>query len=148
MLKVSGEQVQRLQFNDVSFELPPGWQDKSVVTLAGRDSKRFAPNVVVTREAGVDKGLAEYAREQVPSIAKATKKHELLSERVETIAGQEGFVLEHRFITPERAKVRQLQYFVRSGGDVVVVSLTCAEQEVKGRANMLKRMAESLSIED
>ncbi len=140
--------MQRLHFNDVSFEVPPGWSDNSVVTLAGRDSKRFAPNVVVTREAGVEGELAAYAKDQVPAIAKATKKHELISEREETIAGQQGFVLEHRFITPERAKVRQLQYFVRSGGDVVVMSLTCAEQEVKGRANMLQRMAASLSIED
>ncbi len=139
--------MERLRFNDLSFAVPSEWRNETVVTLAGRDSKQFAPNVVVTREAGVEEPVADYAKRQVPDIKRATKKHELVSEREETIAGQRAYVLEHRFMTQERVRVRQLQYFVRGPDGVIVMSLTVAEQEVKGRANLLRRMAASLTVE-
>lgn len=126
--------------------MPADWTDSSVVTLAGRDAKTFAPNIVVTR-AMSDAALADYAKSQLPDIKAATKKHKLVSENEERIAGQDAYVLEHSFQTPERTKVRQLQYFVRSGADVVVLSLTCAESELRGRAEMMKRVAASFVVE-
>jgi hypothetical protein len=45
-----------------SLPLPAGWDDRTVVTLAGPDADGFAPNVVVTREALCDHmGLGAFA---------------------------------------------------------------------------------------
>jgi hypothetical protein len=139
--------MRRFRFNELSFEAPSDWMDLSIVTLAGTDSSRFQPNLVITREDAPAGSLKDFAKRQLPEIKKQVKSHKLVAEREEAIAGREGYVLEHQMMTPERHVVRQLQYFVRSGSDVVVMSLTCAEPELASRAPMLAKIAESLKIE-
>lgn len=139
--------MRRFRFNELSFEAPSDWMDLSVVTLTGTDSSRFQPNLVITREDAPAGSLKDYAKRQLPEIKKQVKAHKLISEREETIAGREGYVLEHQLTTPEKQVVRQLQYFVRSGDELVVMSLTCAEPELAMRAPILNKIAESLRIE-
>jgi hypothetical protein len=139
--------MRRFRFNELSFEAPSDWMDLSIVTLTGTDSARFQPNLVITREDAGAGTLKDYAKRQLPEIKKQVKNHKLISEREEQIAGREGYVLEHQLLTPERQVVRQLQYFVRSGDEVVVMSLTCAEPELALRAPILSKIAESLRIE-
>ncbi len=58
----------------LEIDVPPGWADRTVVTLTGPDDEGFAPNIVVTREPLCDHlGLAGFAdgwvarlREEVP----------------------------------------------------------------------------------
>jgi hypothetical protein len=139
--------MRRFRFNELSFEAPSEWMDLSVITLTGTDSSRFQPNLVITREDAPAGSLKDFAKRQLPEIKRQVKTHKLVSEREEQIAGREGYVLEHQMLTPERHTVRQLQYFVRSGEEVVVMSLTCAEPELPMRAPMLAKIAESLKIE-
>jgi hypothetical protein len=139
--------MRRFRFNDLSFEAPSDWMDLSVVTLAGTGSSRFQPNLVITREEAPAGALKDFAHRQLPEIKRQVKGHKLVSAREQKIAGQDAYVLEHQLLTPERQTVRQLQYFVRSGGDVVVMSLTCAEPELAQRAPILTKIAESLRIE-
>lgn len=139
--------MRRFRFNELSFEAPPEWVDLSVVTFSGSDSARFQPNLVITREEAPSSSLREHARRQLPAIKRQVKNHRLISEREEVIAGREGYVLEHQLVTPERQTVRQLQYFVRSGNEVVIMALTCAEPELAIRAPVLTQIAESLRFE-
>lgn len=139
--------MRRFRFNELSFDAPSDWVDLSVVTLTGTDSSRFQPNLVITREDAPAGSLKEYARRQIPDIKKQVKSHKLISEREEQIAGREGYVLEHQLTTPEKQVVHQLQYFVRSKEEVVVLSLTCSELELSARAPILNKIAESLRIE-
>jgi hypothetical protein len=120
--------------------------DLSIITLAGSDSKTFQPNIVITREDAPAGSLKAYAHSQISDVKRQVKSHELVAERAEEIGGSEGYVLEHRMRTPEGHAVRQLQYFVKSGSDVVVISLTCAEQELKIRKRMLDGIAASMRI--
>jgi hypothetical protein len=139
--------MRRVRFNELSFEAPTDWMDLSVITLTGTDSARFQPNLVITREEAPAGSLKDFARRQLPDIKRQVKLHKLVSEREEMIAGREGYVLEHQMTTPEKQVVRQLQYFVRSGNEVVVMSLTCAEPELAQRKDVLAKIAESLKIE-
>lgn len=139
--------MRRFRFNELSFDAPSDWLDLSVVTLTGTDSSRFQPNLVITREDAPAGSLKDYARRQIPEIKKQVKNHKLISEREEQIAGREGYVLEHQLTTPEKQVVHQLQYFVRSKDEVVVLSLTCSELELSMRAPVLNKIAESLRIE-
>jgi len=138
--------MRRFQFNDVSFEAPSDWMDLSIITLAGSDSKTFQPNIVITREDAPAGSLKAYAHSQISDVKRQVKSHELVGERSERIGASDGYVLEHRMRTPDGHAVRQLQYFVKSGSDVVVVSLTCAEQELKLRKKMLDGIVSSMRI--
>jgi hypothetical protein len=120
--------------------------DLSIITLAGSDSTTFQPNIVITREDAPAGSLKAYAHSQIGDVKRQVKSHELVGERAEKLGGAEGYVLEHRMRTPEGHAVRQLQYFVKSGGDVVVISLTCAEQELKVRRRMLDGIVASMRI--
>lgn len=139
--------MRRFQFNDVSFEAPSDWMDLSIITLAGSDSSTFQPNIVITREDAPASGLKSFARSQIPDVKRQVKSHKLVAEKRETIAGTDGYSLEHRMVTPEGHAVRQLQYFVQSGDDVVVISLTCAEKELSVRRPILTNIVGSLRIE-
>jgi hypothetical protein len=79
-------------------------------------------------------------------VKRQVKSHELVGERAEKIGIADAYVLEHRMRTPDGHSVRQLQYFVKSGSDVVVISLTCAEQELKVRRQMLDGIVASMRI--
>jgi hypothetical protein len=138
--------MRRFQFNDVSFEAPADWMDLSIITLAGSDSKTFQPNIVITREDAPAGSLKAYAHSQIPEVKRQVKSHELVSERAEKIGNADGYVLEHRMKTPEGHAVRQLQYFAKSGSDVIVISLTCAEQELKMRRKVLDGIVASMRI--
>ena len=138
--------MRRFQFNDVSFEAPADWMDLSIITLAGSDSKTFQTNIVITREDAPAGSLKAYAHSQIGDVKRQVKSHELVGERAEKIGSTEGYVLEHRMRTPDGHSVRQLQYFVKSGSDVVVISLTCAEQELKVRRQMLEGIVASMRI--
>ena len=138
--------MRRFQFNDVSFEAPSDWMDLSIITLAGSDSKTFQPNIVITREDAPAGSLKAYAHSQIGDVKRQVKSHELVGERQEQIGSAEGYVLEHRMRTPDGHAVRQLQYFAKSGSDVVVISLTCAEQELSARRQILDGIVRSMRI--
>ena len=138
--------MRRFQFNDVSFEAPSDWMDLSIITLAGSDSSTFQPSIVITREDAPAAGLKAFAHSQIADVKRQVKSHSLVGERAETIGGTDGYVLEHRMLTPDGHAVRQLQYFVKSESDVVVVSLTCAEKELKTRKQLLDGIVASLRV--
>lgn len=139
--------MRRFQFNDLSFEAPAEWMDLSVITLAGRDSASFAPNLVITREDAPKGSLERYAKRQVKDIKRQVSGHRLLSAKAKQLAGTEAYVLEHQLVTPDKQQVHQLQYFVKSDGDVIIMSLTCDAAELRARRSMLDRIAESFRLE-
>lgn len=138
--------MRRFQFNDVSFEAPSEWMDLSIITLAGSDSSTFQPNIVITRE-DAPASLEAYAKAQIADVKRQVKSHQLISGKLEKVAGNDGYMLEHKMTTPEGHAVRQLQYFAKAGKDVVVVSLTCAEKELSVRRKTLTSIVESLRFD-
>lgn len=139
--------MSRRTYNDLSIDIPKDWQDNSNVTLVGHDSARFAPSVVVSRDPKPDGSLADYVKDQIPRMQRTVRRYELLDERTEAIAGREALVIEHRFLTPENAVARQRQYFIPTATHVVVLSLTCAEQEVEARGDTFREIAQSFAID-
>ena len=135
--------MQRVRYGDLSFEVPEEWVDFSVITLAGGDSHRFAPSVTVTRQEPSSASLAAEAKRALKDIKRQFKGHKLLAERSARIQDTEAYVLEHQVSSPERVRVRQLQYFFRSGEDLVVVSLACAEAEYEARRSTFDAIAGS-----
>lgn len=139
--------MRRVRYGDVSFEVPETWIDLSVVTLAGGDSSRFAPNVTVTRQELGSGNLAAEAKRQLKDIKRQFKNHKLLAEGEAKLGAAPAYRLEHQVLSPERVRVRQVQYFFASGPDLVVVSLSCADAEYEKRKSTFEAMAASFALE-
>lgn len=135
-----------MRYGDVSFDVPEDWVDLSVVTLAGGDSRRFAPNVTVTRQDASGVALAAEAKRQLKDIKRQFKGHKLVAEGEAKVGALEAYRLEHQVISPEKVRVRQVQYFFRSGGDLVVVSFACADAEYEARKSSFESMAASFAV--
>lgn len=135
-----------MRYGDVSFEVPEEWVDFSVVTLAGGDSKKFAPSITVTRQEALSPSLAAEAKRQLKDIKRQFKGHKLLGEKDTTLGQTQAYLLEHQVLSPERVRVRQLQYFFRSGEDLVVVTLSCADSELEARRPAFEAMAASFTV--
>jgi hypothetical protein len=66
-----------------ALPLPDGWEDRTVVTIAGPDDQGFAPNIVVTRERLCDHmGLGAFSqgwlarlRDEVPVAETESVEH-------------------------------------------------------------------------
>ncbi len=138
--------MQRKRYGDVSFEVPDDWVDFSVVTLAGGDSKKFAPSITVTRQESMGGDLGAEAKRQLKDIKRQFKGHKLIADSAQTLGKVQAYLLEHQMMSPERVRVRQLQYFFRSGEDLVVVSLACAESEMQTRRPRFEEIAASFVL--
>lgn len=135
-----------MRYGGVSFEVPKDWVDFSVITLAGPDSEKFAPSVTVTRQESLGGTLEAEAKRQLKDIKRQFKGHKLIDEQACTLGATQAYLLEHQMMSPERVRVRQLQYFFRDGEDLVVVSLACAEAEMQARRAGLLAMANSFIV--
>lgn len=140
--------MQRVRYGNVSFEVPEAWVDFSVVTLAGGDSKTFAPSVTVTRQESVGGDLGAEAKRQLKDIKRQFKGHKLLGDTAVKLGGIDAYLLEHQMLSPERVRVRQMQYFFRIGDDLVVVSLACAQPEMEDRKASFEAIAASFVVHD
>ena len=139
--------MRRVRYGDLSFEVPDAWVDFSVITLAGGDSQRFAPSITITRQEKLTGDLATEARRQLKDIKRQFKGHKLLGEGETTLGGAPSYRLEHQVLSPEKVRVRQLQYFFALGEDLVVVSFSCAESELEARRPTFEAMAASFVVQ-
>lgn len=136
-----------MRYSDVSFEVPEAWIDLSVISLAGSDSKKFAPNLSLTRQDFGGGSLAAEAKKQLKDIKRQFKNHKLLAEGEAKVGDRPAYRLEHQVLSPERVRVRQVQYFFVSGRDLVVVSFSCADSEYEDRKKTFDAMAASFALE-
>lgn len=135
----------RYAFNRVHFDAPAGWTDLSIVTLAG-PSAVMAPTVVLTRD-DAQGGPEAYARRQLPDLKKQLKAFTLQHEGPCELAGRAAYRLEQSFTTPERQRAHQEQYFLLHGGEMLVLTLTCAESERSLHQPLFDRVKSSLALE-
>lgn len=135
----------RYVFNRVHFDAPVGWTDLSIVTLAG-PSPVLAPTVVLTTDDA--SGSPEtYAKRQLPDLKKQLKGFVLEAEGPCVVAGQAAYRLEQHFTTPEKQRAHQEQIFLIHQGEMLVLTLTCAESERSLHQPLFDRVKSSLVLE-
>lgn len=135
----------RYVFNRVHFDAPVGWTDLSIVTLAGA-SPVLAPTVVLTKDDA--QGTAEaYAKRQLPDLKKQLKGFVLAHEGPCVLAGQPAYRLEQHFTTPEKQRAHQEQIFLVHRGEMLVLTLTCAESERSLQQPLFESVKSSLVLE-
>ncbi len=112
----------RLPVTDaVDLDVPPGWEDVTLVTLLGPQTTDGRPTLVVGRDVRQGAAVAAYARDQLARLRQETLgfvAHQATEE------GPLRFVAEHTFSIPGRPAVRQLQVFLGHGDFVTTLSIT------------------------
>jgi hypothetical protein len=86
----------RHEQNDVSFDVPRHWEDKTLVAYAAppRDGQVTAANLVMTRDTlGPREALGDYADRQLAELAKRLDGFELVRREETTLGGLPAIVL-------------------------------------------------------
>ena len=99
----------------VSLPLPAGWEDRTVLTIAGPPVHGVSPNVVVTREElCANMGLGGYAGGWVSRLA-------------DELPVRERRPVEHGHVAGQRAQVRCLEWSAQGTAVVQLVALLTAD---------------------
>ena len=140
--------MRSLRYGELGLTAPERWVDVSVVTLVAPDAGGYAPNVVLTRESAPKKqAIDACARAHLVHLKRAMNQHELVAEDEVEIDGAPAHRFEHRFVSDEKVEVHQLQYFFFTGGDVAVLSLTCAAGTLARHRPLFESIAASVRRE-
>jgi hypothetical protein len=98
----------------VCLPLPPGWEDRTVLTIAGPAVSGVSPNVIVTRETLCDNmGLGGFASGWLDRLA-------------DELPVRERRPVEHTHVAGQRAQVRCVEWAAAGTAVVQLVALFCA----------------------
>jgi hypothetical protein len=98
----------------VSLPLPAGWEDRTVLTIAGPLVAGISPNVIVTRETLCDNmGLGGFASGWLDRLA-------------DELPVRERRPVEHTRVAGQRAQVRCVEWAAAGTAVVQLVALFCA----------------------
>ena len=98
------------RFNDGEIEVPPDWEDKTVVALSfPADAKQALATMTITREPLKASNLATYIDKQLVEMAKTFPRYELLKREEMIVDGQSAIQLEFTWRTPDNIFVHQQQ---------------------------------------
>ncbi len=115
----------KITANGFITELPPQWEDRSMITFVGPTGESgFAANVVITRErVPANTKVEDYAQEQRRIMETEIPGIEILDERPTQLNNIVAFQRLQKF-TLEGQDVQQVQTFVQA--DKCIFSITCS----------------------
>jgi hypothetical protein len=131
---------------DLQFEVPDGWEDRSVVAYSAAASKAnpSAPNVVVTRDkARDDDDPVKYANRQLGDLAKQLNGFRLQEQRDVVIGGLPGRALLFTWLSP-RGRIAQRLTMIRLGSNVINVTTTVPNADAEKAAPVFDQILASM----
>lgn len=131
----------RYRFRDLSFDVPEGLVDQSMVVLVDEDSLA----VTVAREARGG-SLKAYVDDAVNELMGSVSGFALEHREERTVAGQPAVVLQQSAVTPEGQPVAQRQAYLEVGAEVVVVTATCPAPQAGRAAAVFDGLLASLQL--
>lgn len=136
----------RYLFRDLSFDVPEGLVDQSMVVLVDEDSLALT----VAREANAfDNGVASlkaYVDEAIKELSGSVTGYGLEKREDRTVNGKSAIVLVQTAMTPEGQPVAQQQAYLDLAGDVVVVTATAPKKDAAKAAAVFDKMLASLKV--
>ena len=139
----------RLIGNGFVTDAPAGWQDRSIITIAGPTSETgFAANVVILREqVGSRQSIEEYARRQREAMEAQIAGLEVLDERPARINGDAAYQRLQRF-EAQGHRLQQSQTFILSGGTMFAVTCTASLEDFNNHLAAFRRVVDSFQCFD
>lgn len=116
--------------DQVAFEAPESWEDKTIVAFAAPPTPgKFSPNVVMTKEAlKSGESLRSYADRQIMELARRLEGFDLIESGERTVGGLNA--LEYRFSwTSEHAELHQHTVMVAPKDQVLTFTGTATHED-------------------
>ena len=140
----------RYLFRDLSFDVPDGLVDQSMVVLVDEDSLALT----VAREerafaSGASSGVANlkaYVDEAIKELQGSVTGYTLEKREDRTVNGKNAIVLVQTAMTPEGQPVAQRQAYLDLAGDVVVVTATAPKKDASKATAAFDKMLASLKV--
>ena len=120
----------KAQYNGFALEIPSGWVDRTIVTLAEPEAAagNFLHSLVVVRDVLDAHGsLAEYVKAQVEMLAGRLPGFHLLSKEETNSSGEESQQTVVSWWSQDAGQVvKQIQQYVRRGKLVIILTGTAS----------------------
>jgi hypothetical protein len=128
--------------NEGAFELPGGWQDRTVTALSfpGGGQKSDA-TLTVTRDPSSrsSASLPAYVDKQLVDMAKSCPRFDLIGRKELSLAGAYAQSVEYTWRTPDGTQVHQLQVVtLMPAGDALVFTATAPDEIYDRYASTLR----------
>jgi hypothetical protein len=111
--------VARYDSKDVCFEVPDGWENRSVISFQqpGPPSGKLNTNVTMMRDYNrpATTPLATYMMQQVSTLASVMPRFELVSQKNVTFGGLPAIEILYDWSTPDGAVRQRITIFERRG---------------------------------
>ncbi len=139
----------RYDNRDVSFEVPEGWEDASVISfrVPGSPAGKLDANVTLMRSdtRPMSTPLATYAMQQVTTLASALPKFELVSQRDVMFGGLHAVEVLYSWSTPDGGVTQRITLFDR-GAHTWTFTATARRAEFEGAKPHFDRIASTLQF--
>jgi hypothetical protein len=139
----------RYEGQDLAFDLPRDWEDKTVVAFSAPGKVGLAPNVVVTRDALADgETLAAYADRQLVELAKRLDAFDLHQRRDLNLGGHAAIELSFGWQGQVAALEQRLVMAANRARKVITLTTTTAKADAKKNDPIFDRILLSVRFAD
>jgi hypothetical protein len=141
----------RYDNKEVAFEVPQGWEDKSVITFEAprAPGRPFSPNVTLMRvPLAVPHGqpLATFATQQVASLAQSLPGFELVEQRNDVrVGGVPAVQIVYHWKHPDGALTQRVTMFLRDA-TLWSFAATAVRGDLEQTAPLFDRILASFQI--
>lgn len=132
---------------DVTFEAPSGWEDKTIVAFAApAQPGKFSPNVVMTKDAmKPGESLRSYADRQIMELARRLEGFDLLESGEREIGGIHA--LEYRFAwRSEHAELHQHTVMCAPGAQVLTFTGTATHADEAALDDAMEQLLATITF--
>lgn len=136
----------RYLFRDLSFDVPEGLVDQSMVVLVNEESLALT---VAREERAFESGtpnLKAYVDEAIKELQGSVSGYGLEKREDRTVNGKSAIVLVQSALTPEGQSVSQRQAYLDMKPDVVVVTATAPKKDAAKGGEIFEKLLASLKV--
>ena len=138
----------RFDNREVSFDVPEGWQDRTVISFEAPRGGGVQPpsNVTLTKQpVASDKTLMGLVTQQIADLSMAFPKFELVRQRDTTVGTAPAIEILFHWAHPQGALTQQVTMFVNEG-HVWSLTATTARGQIERDAAHFERMLRTLKF--
>lgn len=136
----------RYLFRDLSFDVPEGLVDQSMVVLVNEESLALTVAREVRAFSGGITSLKDYVDEAIKELQGSVTGYALQQREERTVNGKSALVLVQAATTPEGQAVAQRQAYLDVAGDIVVVTVTAPKKDAAKAAEVFDRLLTSMKV--
>jgi hypothetical protein len=139
----------RFENKEFAFEVPEGWEDRSIISFEAPrpPGSAVGPNVTLSHVAlPPGQTLATFASQQVANLAGSLPKFEFVEQRPATVAGQPAVQLLYHWKHPEGGLTQRITLFSK-GEKTYTFTMTALRGDMDRQAEIFEKILASLTVQ-